>query len=388
MLAAVRAYYAEPARLSDDVSLAAIDTEIFLETVRRNAVTPLVHAALSLLRDRLPPGLWDELDARTTGNAVRNLRLTGELLELLDALSAAGIPALPYKGPVLALTRYGDLALREFVDLDLLVAREDALAAIDVLRARGYETWIPVSDMQLRFQLRSGHDHKLIRDDDSVVEVQWAIAERSFDVPRGTAGLFRRAGTALIGGREVPTLSQMDEALVLTIHGAMHLWERLAWICDEAEILRRLTDDQARELLRVATALRMRRLLLSGVGMVERMLRIQLPRPLVDAARADERLAPTLDALGSLSLAPGGPTHASGREHLRLRLALKDDPAQRLAEALRAVLTPTVSDWYAVRLPDRLWSLYYPVRLVRLARSYVAGDRSPGDWLRELEGQP
>jgi hypothetical protein len=59
-------------------------------------------------------------------NAARNMKMTAELLRILDALKEAGIKAMPLKGPVLAQQLYGDVALRQFSDLDILVAREDA----------------------------------------------------------------------------------------------------------------------------------------------------------------------------------------------------------------------------------------------------------------------
>jgi hypothetical protein len=47
-------------------------------------------------------------------NARRNIYLAAQLALLLEALRAENIPAIPYKGPVLAALAYGDLTLREF----------------------------------------------------------------------------------------------------------------------------------------------------------------------------------------------------------------------------------------------------------------------------------
>jgi Uncharacterised nucleotidyltransferase len=45
--------------------------------------------------------------------------MTGSLLQVVDLFSREGIPVLPFKGPTLAMAAYRNLALREFVDLDL-----------------------------------------------------------------------------------------------------------------------------------------------------------------------------------------------------------------------------------------------------------------------------
>ena len=53
---------------------------------------------------------------------------------LINSLREAGIPAVTYKGPVLAEVIYGNHVLREFRDLDVLVRPDDFQRAIDVLR--------------------------------------------------------------------------------------------------------------------------------------------------------------------------------------------------------------------------------------------------------------
>ena len=69
----------------------------------------------------MPADAREELEGRAQANRLRDLELTGELARLLDRFRRDGIAAVPYKGPVLAAQAYGDVALREFVDLDILV---------------------------------------------------------------------------------------------------------------------------------------------------------------------------------------------------------------------------------------------------------------------------
>lgn len=65
--------------------------------------------------------------------------------EILGALEAAGIPALVLKGPALVGLVYRDPALRPMSDLDLLVAREQALRAQRVLNGLGFADTEPVT---------------------------------------------------------------------------------------------------------------------------------------------------------------------------------------------------------------------------------------------------
>jgi len=54
-------------------------------------------------------------------NAASNVFLTNKLFEILNLFKENDILALPFKGPVLAESVYGDISLRKFVDLDILV---------------------------------------------------------------------------------------------------------------------------------------------------------------------------------------------------------------------------------------------------------------------------
>ena len=66
-----------------------------------------------------------QLRERYHSNARRNLFLVSELLKLLKLLESHGIGAIAFKGPVLALYAYGNLSLRQQLDLDILVRKRD-----------------------------------------------------------------------------------------------------------------------------------------------------------------------------------------------------------------------------------------------------------------------
>ena len=71
---------------------------------------------------RVPETIRLCLIERFRAQTIRNFELTRELLEVLSVLEKSGVGALAFKGPVLAQQLYGDLSLREFLDLDILVA--------------------------------------------------------------------------------------------------------------------------------------------------------------------------------------------------------------------------------------------------------------------------
>lgn len=88
---------------------------------------------------------------------------------VVDALERAGIPAVALKGSALAGRLYGDEALREYADVDVLVARTDLARAASVVRALG---WVEVPSAELP------RLHRLLYHPGAplpVVELHWRI---------------------------------------------------------------------------------------------------------------------------------------------------------------------------------------------------------------------
>src|SRR5215213_7019315 len=76
-----------------------IDWNYFFLLARRHGVVPLVYRQL---KDLLPPVFKQYYQE----NAARNIVLTNELCRIIKLFAGAGIEAIPYKGPVLALFAY------------------------------------------------------------------------------------------------------------------------------------------------------------------------------------------------------------------------------------------------------------------------------------------
>ena len=350
-----------------------IDWELVMETARRNAVVQLIEPVMR----RLPPSFVPEtvrkgFTQETRGIAILNLELTAELVRVLDQLESEGIRALPYKGPVLAQVAYGDLGLRRFTDLDILMNRGDVGKAIKVLESDGYRSGSQLSARQVDALLHSGHDWHLDKHNRYLVEVQWAVANREHMLPRGVRQLMDRAGSVRLVGRDVPTLNPTDQVVVLAMHGGIHLFTRLAWVCDMVEALASVPGADPALALRIADGARARRMLLFAVAMADRVLDMRPAPELAAQARADPNVGKVLDHLLPAVLAPGGPDHRSPHARVGMRSVLADGRIDAVRGIWRAVVTPTESDYAAIRLPDAIWPAYHVVRLGRLALYYLS----------------
>ena len=116
-----------------------MEWEYLLRIAAEHSMMPLLFWHLADAPPELvPASVLARLRERFHRNAQRNLFLAAKLIKLLNLLKAHELPAIPYKGLVLAASSYGNLALREFVDLDLFVHKRDVPRAKELLSVTRY----------------------------------------------------------------------------------------------------------------------------------------------------------------------------------------------------------------------------------------------------------
>jgi Uncharacterised nucleotidyltransferase len=350
-----------------------MDWEYLLKTAHVHGMAPLLYWHLDAAHPRLiPESVFDHLHDHFRANSLHNLFLTGELLRLLDTFGAHGIPAVPYKGPALAAYIYGNLALRQFIDLDVMVHRHDVPKAKELLASLGYQPQHRLTRAQEAALLGSRGQYVFMRDDGKgAVELHWEITEH-FSFPLDSERLWRRLEKVPLGGEVVPTLSPEDTLLVLCAHGSKHVWERLAWICDVAELTRACQDMRWEQVLAQASALSGERMLLLGLFLAKDLLGAALPDRVLQRVHAD----PTVKALAGriyerLFREANGLDGLFERAYFHpLHLKMQERLPDKIRYCARAATTQTVEDWELLSLPSFLFPAYYVLRPIRLAGKY------------------
>ncbi|HET7234585.1 MAG TPA: nucleotidyltransferase family protein [Longimicrobium sp.] len=347
-----------------DIDASGLDGARLLALAERHRMIPLLHRHL---RDAgLPAPLAGDLRARNAAEVHRALRLAGEARRLLDALGAAGIEALVYKGPALAVQAYGDLSLRSFVDLDLLVRPDDIPRSMTVLAEAGYDGALAMSPAQERCFRRVDGDYPLVhRQTGTLVELHARVSSLRFGMAIDTDALIRRSRNIPVGGGEVRTLGDDDLLLVLFVHGAKHRWKRLEWLAAIAALLGAGRGDVSR-VLAEAAELRARRTVLLGLHLAHSLLHAPVSGEVTREIAADDGIqALAAEAVERMFEAEPG-EGADTRGNLRFNLRLRDGAVDRARYAARWLFGPTPEDWKWKPLPDALFPLYRLLRPLRL----------------------
>jgi hypothetical protein len=349
-----------------------LDWAYLLRAALAHGVAPLLYWHLNATCPQaVPRELLDSLRDHFSRTLRHNLFLTGELLRLLDLFAAHGIRAVPFKGPAVAAALYGNLALRQFGDLDILVGCQDVLRARDLLEARGYRPLVPLNEAwRTAFILRHLHALGFTHEhSNTLVEVHWELMPRWWPFPLSLDRLWERLGRVSVGGKSVSTLSPADTLLVGCAHGCKHVWQSLGWLCDIAEWLRAHDGVSWEPILEQARDLGSERMLLLGLRLASDLLGPDLPGSVAHRVLANG----TVGALArqvrrQLFQGKGGAPGllATSLFHLRVR----DRVGDRVQYCLRGALVPNEADWDFLPLPPRLHFLYPLLRPVRLLCRY------------------
>lgn len=363
------------------VIASGLDWDLLDRHVQDHGLSPLLYWHLQgNFPLAVPPVREQRL--RVFENNVRNLIFSAALLNIVEAFRAAGIRALAYKGPALAMSLYGDMTLREMSDVDILIDRASFPAAREVLNGFGYQPVFTHTRKQQEARMRSDCECEFTSEGKVkvMVDLHWQISPPHLGQRFSFDDLWNRQCIVTLGGKPIPTFSAEDTVLVLAIHGGKHLWQRLSWLADFAESLRQNLDWQGLRLR--ARDARAERMLLLALALAEDIMQVPLPSELTAAIRDDD-IVQAISANIAKSLFEVKNDTEENRNRWLTLLQLADSPWDAMRSAARFALASGPREWQAVRLPDSLFAFYPLLRIASLVRNglslFFTGRRASGD---------
>jgi len=349
-----------------DLFRSKIDWDYFFKLARRHSLVPLAYLQLDRhASDLLPAEVLQLLKRHYQENAARNLLLTAELCHLIKLFAASGIEAIPYKGPLLALFAYGDLNLRRFIDLDIMVRKGDVLRARELLLAEGYDAAKSLTLDQQQLLLRTQHNLQFTRHHRQlIVELHWEVASHLFASSVKADELWRDLTTVELNDIVLKTLSADDLLFSLCVHGSRHLWERLSWICDVAELIACQKLNWG-VLVERAAKTDSERMFFLGLYLAENLLGATLPPDVKRRYESDERLESLARNIAEHLFNGTEHVPASSSEIFKYNFGVRKTWRSR-TRYFFFMLRPTDDDLRAHHFPPGFGFAYYLMRPFRL----------------------
>lgn len=347
-----------------------LDWEFLLDFAEAHALAPLFFSNIESLSDAIPALFFARLRSRYEANVRKNLLLSNILLEVQKMLEDGGVASMAFKGPALASILYGDIALREFSDIDLLVRRRDILQAKQILLAAGFTPVVPLTPAQERLCLKWDNEFPFHRGPHlNLLELQWRVAPYFYAVDFDLNAQFQRASLVNIGGVQCRALCPEDLLLVLCVHAAKHAWARLAWLCDIAWLLRTQNLDWT-HVQQQAEELGIEWILLVTLALTRLFYDCGLPafaqreiKECLEVQRLTLKIADHIVHQQHIDI--------SSREYFVLMCRVRERWRDRIRFLTRLAFTPGPGEWLTLSLPRFLAPAYIPVRMARLLAKFV-----------------
>lgn len=347
------------------------DWHLLVDLALQHRALSILYANLAGIDQHVPVEVRRRIAREQDRVVMHNLSNAAELIAVLREFEQEQIPAMPFKGVVLAAYAYGDFLHRPGGDLDIAIHSSDLARASEILKRRGYrlrtavrEDGAPAIDGCYEFAFQRPTDGK-------VLELRWRfdLVWKRYRRDLGIDWVWRNRQTVSVAGSDVPTICPEILLLLLCLHGGKHAWSRLIWVCDVARVLRSCPDINWRTTIAASNRLELGHVLSLGVLLAVRMLGAPIPKDVLSRFEADRTAGRLCGHFQQNMMERPGMTPAGflpyGMQLLQWRDRLN-------AVACGRFVQPNERDRALLPLPDRLAWAYYLVRPIRLLL-----DRSP-----------
>jgi len=353
--------------------LSSIDTQELIPLAIQHGILPLVYKTLKYLGTKhlmVNTEILSELKAHYMRISQRNMLMSAELIRIVKLLKDNGIEALAFKGPTLSQMAYGDITLRQFGDLDILIRERDRFKMMDLLIQSQYTPEIDLKESTKKTFFDSVNVIGLYQTSIGVlVEIHWELLSKNYAIDWEEQSLWKKQESVAINKKIIPVLPVEQQLLYLCVHGSKHLFERLEWICDIDRSIRTHTDIDWVYLVNEADKLGIRRMLFFGLSLSQQFFSLPLPKQIEKAIAEDKDIPKLISKVIEINFSE---TSKKGKSYSSFGLlwSMRENLSDQLRFAWRGLFAPKFDDFLFIQLPKQLAFLYPVIRPFRLITKY------------------
>jgi hypothetical protein len=348
-----------------------IDWQRVFAIAANHYLIPLLHTQLQqFCSQQVPTWVTQTLKGQFQANMQQNLVLTAELIKVTRCLKDEKITAIALKGSTLAQLAYRNLALRQFLDIDLWIPKPQLFRACQTLVRLGYQPQFELTPFQQKRYLN-------IRDALSFwnptaqiqIDLHGSLLPRQFSFAPAIEHI--RYEAVPFANETRLTLAKPYLLRYLCWHGAKHNWSHLSWVCDIAALLHRYPDVAELALELPSGRIGTDTMVFLGLYLAQHLTGVAIPAAIAAQLHANPHI-PKIAAQVQQNFwldAHHRPHHIEHDNTIYLQAM--DSWRDRWFFRWDQICTPTPLEWQLVALPPWLYPLYYVLRPLRLLLKYT-----------------
>jgi hypothetical protein len=307
-----------------------------------------------------------QLELQSKANQLKAIKGQSIQLNLQSYFDEHHIYAIFLKGILLSRQYYGDIGLRNVVDIDVWVHENDFKRVKDFLMSLGYVGVVDKYDFnskQLNFLRQTTHDEMFFHESDRnapVVELHWklrnALGNFKFDT-KVDSGLLLRVEE---NNRIFSVFNHIDQFIFLSVHGAEHGWFKIKWLVDLVHLMKTIELDWNEVVIRAKDLHSLKEVRLAW-ELLEQLYGLPKPDTIsqIKLSFLDRfRLKYILS-----QLVYGGQFCDTKKEKLlNVFYTISLNKQSLLSKVLIYKNLTNITDWLTLRLPENLFFLYFLLR--------------------------
>jgi hypothetical protein len=168
-----------------------------------------------------------------------NMLLTSELINIMKLLEENNIKAIAFKGPTLSQLAYGDITLRQYVDLDILIEKDNLGKAYDLFLTKSYSSEIDKKFIKNNLFIDKNSDIQFVENKKNILlELHWKLFRNKFSNTQNNINIYEEIQSINLNSYNMNIFKNELLLVYLCMHGSKHKWERIEWIADIDKLLR------------------------------------------------------------------------------------------------------------------------------------------------------
>ena len=344
-----------------------LNWDYLIDLASNHSLRSILYFQLNqLYPEKVPRHLMDQLKDHYTYNAHRNLLMMGELFKIIELLESETIKAIPYKGPVLAASIYGNLSLREFADLDIFVDKKDVFKVKEILVSEGYEPKLKLNKERELQYLKIQREYQFIHKEKGLsVEIQWNLPDLSLSFPTEPVFNMDQITTKLtkINNNKLSVFSDEDLLIILSLHTVTHLWGKLSWICDIAELVKNSKELNWDKIIEKSQYWAVERILYLNLALSSELFDIELPEEVRHKINSDKKIKYLKHDVFRIIF---DPENYGFIKRFYLRFKIREKNGNKLKDFIKLLLIPTSTEWKTFQRSIPLKLLYIFARPIQI----------------------
>lgn len=293
--------------------------------------------------------------------------MTIELINIIKLFRKNNIKLIAFKGPTLAQLAYGNIALRQYSDLDILIDYKDLSRIIMLLEKNNYTLEYHLLEYQNKNLKNLVHDFAVYSKSNNIrIEFHWRLTSGEFYIDTKSWDLLNYPNYILINQYKIPSLNNEKLLVYLCIHGYKHMWERVEWLVDINK-LHINNNLNWKEIIELSEQLNAKKILLSSLYLCNQLLNMKLPQTITEQIFSNYILNKISNRMLQKIIESYNYSKVSSHsKHLSLiQFYMLENTKSRLLY-ITIPFKPTEEDYKIIIIPKYLSFLYYFIRPINI----------------------